>query len=121
MQGVLIAAHGSRSKDVAETMQFIMNKVRERLPKVKMQLGYLGGTPSIEEALDALRIEEVDQVIMIPYFLFRGIHVKETLPEIAEAYRKAFPDMHIEIGAALGEDERLAAVLAERIQETGIF
>ena len=117
MRGIVVAAHGSRSPEVDETMQFIMKIACEKVQEMPVQLGYLGcGHPSIEEALDHLREEGAETITIIPYFLFQGIHVKETIPEIAEMYQKQHPEMRVEVGKSLGEDARLAEVLAERIR-----
>ena len=117
MRGVLVAAHGSRSPEVEETMQFIMKNVRERVSEVPVQLGYLGvGFPSIEEGLEMLRQLGVIEITILPYFLFQGIHVKETLPEIAEAFEKQHPEVHVSVEKSLGADVRLAELLAERIR-----
>jgi len=118
MQGIVIAAHGSRSQDVDVTMQFIMQRVRAQVTEIPVELGYLGmGTPTIEEALEQLRMQGVHTITIIPYFLFQGMHVKETIPEIAVKFQQEHPELQVHVGKALGEDERLAAVLAQRIFE----
>ena len=118
MHGIVITAHGSRSPEVDVTMQFILGLVREQVTEIPIQLGYLGcGTPTIEQAMEMLQTEGTEKITIIPYFLFQGIHVKETLPEIAAQFQNTHPEVHVEVGKSLGEDPRLAAVLAQRIQD----
>ncbi|MFQ9617091.1 MAG: sirohydrochlorin chelatase, partial [Clostridium butyricum] len=54
---------------------------------------------------------------VVPYFLFSGVHIREDIPKEIEEYIADKPGIKISMGNTLGEDPRLADVLADRIKE----
>ena len=53
----------------------------------------------------------------IPYFLFRGNHVKVDLPIFIKEGRKKFPDIDIILGPHLGFHPKMIEIVDERIQQ----
>ena len=52
-------------------------------------------------------------VRIVPMFLGMGKHAREDLPELVTALRAAHPEVHFEVVAAIGEDPRVTALLAD--------
>lgn len=118
MKGVLIIAHGSRQKSTEQTLEKIVALAKEKLPDLPVETAYMEfGLPDIPDGLDRLAAAGVTEATAVPYFLFDGIHIREDIPEALEKYRQDRPGMAITLGRPLGEDPRLADVLADRIRE----
>ncbi len=118
MKAVLIVAHGSREAETKNTMEAITKMVEKRLPDTLISTAYMEFCHlNIEEALDALSARGADDIRVVPYFLFSGIHIREDIPAELEKYRQAHPEIKIFMGATLGADERLADILADRVRD----
>ena len=117
MKGILIVAHGSRAEATKKTFEGIVDMVREKMPQEKIRHAYMEfSEESLDKGVDELVAEGVNQIKVIPYFLFSGIHILEDIPEMIAACKKTYPEISIELGQSLGQDPRLADLLVERIQ-----
>ena len=117
MSGVLLVAHGSRAPETVQTMEKIAEMTRRLLPEKRIQVAYMEFQEvNIEKGLLMLMAEGVTSVKVLPYFLFDGIHIKEDIPKELAAFGAAHPQMEITLGKTLGTDERLAQIVAERIE-----
>lgn len=118
MTGVLIVAHGSRVNDTENTMETIRTYVQQELGVEMIIEAYMEfRSVNIEAGVKKLIDQGADDIKIVPYFLFEGIHIREDIPnEIAEI-RKKYPHVNIQFGRTLGADPRIAAVLADRIRE----
>jgi|AntRauTorckE6833_2_1112554.scaffolds.fasta_scaffold103665_2 sirohydrochlorin ferrochelatase len=106
MNILLFAVHGSRKSDSNKGVENFFEKVRKNLGKKidKAFCCYLQfGTPKIEEVLEAELQKGADTVYIFPYFLFRGSHVTEDIPEIKEKFEKKYPEASIKILNTPGE------------------
>ena len=118
MKGVLIVGHGSRRKETEYTLESVVEKTRIKLPETIMEIVYMEFSErSIPVGLDALTARGITEIAVVPYFLFDGIHIREDIPEALDEYRAQHPGVKITMGNPLGDDERLAAILADRVME----
>ena len=72
---------------------------------------------TIEKGVSALIAKGVTEIIIAPYFLFMGVHMKEDIPDMVAHCAASYPGVKIIMGEPLGVDERLADILADRIME----
>lgn len=115
MDGVLIIAHGSREKQTENTFETVVAMAKKKV-SIPLEIAYMEFSKNnIANGFDTLIAKGVDNIKVVPYFLFSGIHIREDIPnEIAE-YLKSHEGITIKMGETLGVDERLADLLAERI------
>ena len=119
MKGVLIVGHGSRRKETEDTLESVVEMARKKLPKTTIEIAYMEFSLStIQAGLDTLVTAGVDEIAVVPYFLFDGIHIREDIPKALEEYRTSHPGIKLRMGNPLGVDDRLAAILADRIRTT---
>lgn len=120
MKGIMILAHGSRVQTTRDTIETVVSMVKDKinLEEMPLEIAYMElCSPNIEAAIRALAEKGVDEIKVVPYFLFEGIHIKEDIPnEINEALVD-FPNIKVTMGKTLGADPRLAEILADRIAE----
>lgn len=118
MQGILILAHGSREKSTENTLQQVVNMLKERVSNCVIETAYLQFSEiNLEIGLDKLTAQGIKEIKVIPYFLFDGVHIREDIPAELEEYRKNNSDIKVSIGKTLGAHHKLAEILAERVIE----
>ena len=111
MKGILIIAHGS-------TMEEVFAMVQNNLPDLIVEHAYMEYCDvNLEKGLDLLREKGVKEIVVVPYFLFDGMHIIKDIPEEISAYLENHKDMKISMGKTLGADKRIADVLCDRIKE----
>ena len=119
MKGVLIVGHGSRRKETEQVLQAVVKMAQEKLAQIPTEIAYMEfGERNIPAGLDALAATGVDEIAVVPYFLFDGIHIREDIPKALEEYRTEHPGIKLQMGSPLGVDDRLAAILTDRIRTT---
>lgn len=116
----MVLAHGSRIQKTKDTIETVVSMVKEKidLKEMPLEIGFMElCEPNIEGAIKALADKGVDEIKVVPYFLFEGMHIKEDIPnEIREALVD-YPNIKVTMGKTLGADPRLADILADRIAE----
>ena len=116
MKGALVIAHGSRATETEATFDAILSMVAAKLPGTFVQCAFMGNSDrTVEKGIEALAAKGVTEIKVVPYFLFKGIHIKEDIPRLVAKYSESFPQLKITMGEHLGVDERLADVLVDRI------
>lgn len=105
---LLIAAHGTESRDGLATTHAITAAVAARLPGLAVSLCFLDvATPSLAEALDAA----TGPVVVVPLVLSSGYHVRADIPAVLAGRTDVRVTPH------LGPSPVLADVLAARLRE----
>lgn len=118
MVGILLLAHGSRAKDTEIAMEKITNEVRKQLENDFVECAYMEFCDmNIEKGLNSLIAKGAEDIKVIPYFLFEGIHIKEDIPEELNKFKESHPNIKITFGNTLGTDKRLAMIVADRVRE----
>lgn len=117
MKGILIIAHGSRAKDTDNTLYAIAQGVKKKLPEAMIETAFMEFSDlNLEVGLDALVEKGATKIVVVPYFLFKGIHIREDIPNAIEAYQKKNEAITISMGDTLGEDSRLSDILTDRVK-----
>lgn len=114
---ILVVAHGSREKAAQGEFKRLLANYRRRHPGWKITHAFLEFTePSIPQALETIA-GKMDQIIVLPLFLFTAKHVRKHIPEIIKNFRKNHPKVKIHLARALGADPLLFPILNQRIKE----
>ncbi|WMJ22041.1 CbiX/SirB N-terminal domain-containing protein [Paludicola sp. MB14-C6] len=115
MQGILIIAHGSREKQTEETFLKMVSMIKEKV-NMPVEYAYMEFSPkNIECGLNALVEQGINDIKVVPYFLFSGIHIREDIPQEINEFVEKNANVTITMGDTLGADPRIADVLADRI------
>ena len=116
---VLLMAHGSRIPEANDAVREIAAMVKEMtrfdIVEVSFREQHL---PNIQQGIDTCVDHGAERIILMPYFLYMGAHVREDLPkEMAEA-KQRYPRVEFVMGGHLGAHRKLAEIVAERIADT---
>ena len=115
MKALLVVAHGSRRKESNEEIAALAAKVAERAAGGEfgiVEYAFLElAEPSIPDGIETCLQQGASSVSVLPYFLARGTHVVEDIPEQVAIKQKEHPDSDIHITPYLGTVEDLPDVL----------
>lgn len=111
---LILTAHGTRDPHGRATVQRIARDVRQAAGGVDVRLAYVDvQKPELGDVLD--RVErEGRRAVVVPLLLSAGVHVHR---DIADAARDR---PGVVVVDALGPDDRLARIVAERLRESGL-
>ena len=86
---------------------------------VRVRLGYLEfNEPTLPATLHQLHKEGVDTVAMMPVMLLAGHHARRDIPAISDEFLRHHSSMTIVNGGDIGFDERMLAIVRQRIAES---
>jgi precorrin-8X/cobalt-precorrin-8 methylmutase len=121
--GVIIICHGSRGErgnvEVSEALRRITEGVKTLLPPGVEVIGAAlqFNHPTLEEAVESLAVRGVDQIVIMPYFLFSGRHITEHIPQLVERLKCTYPEKQFIMANPLGTEEHFIGSVAKRIEE----
>ena len=116
---VILLGHGSRVQGADQSMLKVAAAVREtgRYGRVETcNMSRLG--PHFGETYEGCVAAGAKNVLVLPYFLNQGMHMKLDIPEMMQAAAKAHPDIKLVFGKNLGFDPLLVQLTEKRIQES---
>ena len=115
--GVMLCGHGSRNQLAVGEFAVLSERLRERLPGVPVEYGYLEfANPVIHQGLDRLRAQGVTKVLAVPGMLFAAGHAKNDIPSVLNTYA-AREKLDIAYGRELGVDLKMLRAAGDRIEE----
>lgn len=116
--GIILLSHGSRAPEAQITVRKLLSLVREG-----SGFDYVAGAslqfnqPDLPAALELAFASGVKKIIVVPLFLYMGLHMKKDIPEIIRAERQKYPGVQIIMTGNIGADRKLAEILLKRIGE----
>lgn len=117
MNGVLILAHGSRAKEAEQTVEKVVEMVRQQID-MPVEMAFMEFSErSIHAGMSALADRGVTHVKVVPYFLFSGMHIQEDIPGELDAFLREHPGMTVSMAQTIGADPRIADILVDRITQ----
>ena len=119
--GVLLLGHGSRLLSANEPLKDVARSINKKGLYDSVEAAFLQLTkPDFKETVDLLASRGVDKIVVMPYFLYTGVHVRDDLPrEIKEANKK-YPDIEFAMAPNLGYHPSLVDITMERLGETAV-
>jgi sirohydrochlorin cobaltochelatase len=116
--GVMLCGHGSRNQLAVGEFAVLADALKERLPGVPVEYGYLEfANPVIHHGLDRLREQGIKHVLAVPGMLFAAAHAKNDIPAVLKTYAAAHPGLRITYGRELGVDLKMLRAAGDRIRE----
>ena len=114
---VIVVGRGSSDPDANGDFCKIVRLFAERRGLRWAVPAFIGITyPSFEEAAELAARARPERLAVVPYFLFRGRLVDRLHGQVA-AFRKRHPSLATELAPYLGQDDRILALLDERLRE----
>lgn len=114
---LLLIAHGSRNPEANDDLRYLADQLRQQ--------GYSLVEPSFLELAEPDIVEGgrrcvaggAEQVILVPYFLSAGVHVRRDLNAARHQLAETFPDKQFILAQPLGRHPLLLQVVLNRVRE----
>jgi len=119
MKSLLLVAHGSRraesNTEIASLAERLAEKASDEFAVVEHAFLELAD-PLIPDGIERCIAKGATSVSVVPYFLARGTHVADDIPEQVAIKQAEYPDMDIRITDYLGTSDELVDVLLKLAQ-----
>lgn len=116
MKGILVVGHGSRSKEAFEVFNKVLDnfrlKVAYNVEGCFMELC----SPNIPDTIEVMYKNGIRDIIVVPYFLFLGIHMKEDVPGILKEIKVKYGDLKISMAKPIGYNNIIADILKDNAE-----
>ena len=117
MTGIVLFAHGSTVESANDGVRAIAEELARRTGRIVETAFLECAPPTLADAVAKLSDSEVRRIVIVPYFLTMGIHLKRDLPRIAGELRNIYEGVSIEIGDPLDGHPGLIDILVDRSKE----
>lgn len=117
-RAVILIGHGSRAAGADDDMEKSAAGLRAKLGGIVETCRMSGRGIPFAEVFERCVDRGAKKVIVLPYFLHFGIHLREDIPEILRESGRKHPDVCLILGRHLGYDDALVSLLEKRFEES---
>jgi sirohydrochlorin ferrochelatase len=115
---LVLMAHGSRQADANDDLVALADRIRELRRYQLVVASFLElAAPDIKSACRECIAAGVKRVVLLPYFLSAGVHMRRDLSILREELAKECPDAQFVLADPLGRHPLLMEVVLERAHE----
>jgi sirohydrochlorin ferrochelatase len=115
---IVLFGHGSRVEDANEGVRTLARQIQEAGPYHHVRAAFLElGQPDLPGAITQAVEAGFQRVIVIPFFLTMGIHLRRDLPNLVAPLKQKYPHVAIEVGQSLEGHPLMASIILGRVQE----
>ena len=118
MQALIVVSHGSKHLLANEQISALVKQINEHPANAYdvVAAAFLEFTqPSVDEVIDFCVQVGVKSIIVMPYFLAAGKHVKEDIPNLINASRRKYPQTSIKLVAHFGACSDMAGLIVDHV------
>ncbi|AHF06299.1 sirohydrochlorin chelatase [Desulfitobacterium metallireducens] len=114
---IILLGHGSRRKEANDSLIEVAKKVEDILGH-EVTPAFMGNwEPRLPEAVKAKVEAGAQKIIIMPLFLFRGMHVTVDIRNEVQEIQETHPEVEIVFTPELGADDSIAILASSRIKE----
>src|SRR5262245_38353479 len=115
---LLLIAHGSRQEEANADLHHVAAALSGRGAFATVLASFLELVePNIDEAGARCVAAGAERVILLPYFLSAGIHVRRDLTAARDRLATRFPQVDFRLAEPLGRHPLLIEIVLERLRE----
>jgi sirohydrochlorin ferrochelatase len=114
---IIILGHGSRRSEANQGLLTVAEKVSELLGQEVTPAFMAHQSPNLPEAVLKKISEGAKKIVIMPLFLFRGMHVTVDIHEEIKEVQEKYPEIAISFTQELGADDMIAELASSRIKE----
>jgi sirohydrochlorin ferrochelatase len=115
---LLLIAHGSRNAEANDDLHHMVAELRRRGPYAIVEGCFLElAEPDIFRAGRSCVAQGADRVILLPYFLSPGVHVRRDLRDFRDKLAGELAPATFLLGEPLGRHQLLTELVALRAKE----
>lgn len=112
---LLLIAHGSRRDEANADLYEVVAEMRRRGNYVCVEAAFLElAVPDIDQGAAACVANGAQCVVLLPYFLSAGVHVRRDLADIRQRLADQYPRVSFHLTEPLGPHPLLMTIVEER-------
>lgn len=116
---VILLGHGSRAPGALEAMHQVAQWIKDQYLVQAMEVCQMDPPGTIlKEGVEIFQKQGFNKVLVLPYFLHFGNHLREDIPEMIAEAKELFPQVEIKLGRHLGADQAIADLVFRRLNES---
>ncbi len=118
-RALILLGHGSRAAGAVDDMEKVASRLKERLDYDIVEICQMSGKGALfPEIFDRCMDQGATAVLVLPYFLHRGVHMLIDVPRMMREKANKFPGVKVVLGTNLGFDEAIVDIVLKRIHES---
>lgn len=114
---LVLIAHGSRNAEANADLHQLADDLRGDHDVVVPAFLELA-TPDIPQAVQTCVGRGAERVILLPYFLSAGVHVRRDLDRFRQDFARQYPSVEFLLAAPLGPHPLLVEIVRQRARES---
>jgi sirohydrochlorin ferrochelatase len=115
---ILLIAHGSRQAEANDDLIGLVQQLREAGTYAVVEAAFLElAEPTIAMAGRRCAAAGAERVILLPYFLSAGVHVRRDLQHHRDELAREFPALAVLLAQPLGPHALLREIMLQRARE----
>ena len=115
---VIILGHGSMSKNADTAIRAVVDDMKRSGEFTVVEHAFLQYVPPTPlEVIERCVVQNVDRVVIVPFFLQAGAHVTRDIPELIEKARKQHRNIEIMVTDYVGAHPLMAKVVEELVKK----
>jgi sirohydrochlorin ferrochelatase len=115
--GIVIFAHGSSVASANEAVERVAAEAASQGGFSLYETAFLDALPNLKMAADKLLSRGAGRILVVPYFLTLGIHLKRDLPALVREIEAEHPELEMRVAPPLDGHPGLSRILADRATE----
>ncbi len=116
---VIILGHGSRGDGNDAAVKRIVASIRESVSSDIVEYAYLQYVqPTPEEAVDQCIQQGAKKIVIVPFFLQAGVHVRRDIPAFLEKAKKQHPTLDFRVTDYVGAHPLMEQIVADLIRKS---
>lgn len=120
-QSIIIIGHGSKSAEAIEDFNFIVDSTRKKTEDYEVYGAHMEiAKPSLEEVVAELSTAHARKIVVVPYFLFNGNHIKFDIPAKIKNLKEQYPHLEFKLGSPIGKEALMAEIMLKKALDTDI-
>jgi len=118
-EAIILLGHGSRVPGAGAAMQKVADRLREKHGYPMAEICFMSRLgPHFQDVFEKCVAEGATEVIVIPYFLHSGLHIRLDIPKMMQDNARKYPHVKLIFGKNLGYDESIVDLVEKRIAES---
>jgi sirohydrochlorin ferrochelatase len=115
---LLLIAHGSRQDEANADLYHVVAALRSRGEYDLIEASFLElAEPGIDEGGARCVAAGAERVVLLPYFLSAGVHVRRDLTAARQRLAARFPQVDFRLAEPLGPHPLLIEIVAQRASQ----
>lgn len=115
---IILLSHGSRLPEAKATLDSYQTMVESAgLFEIVEAASLQFNQPDLPASLAGVVAGGAKRIIVVPLFLYQGMHMQRDIPELLAEERQKFPGVEIILAGNIGADQRMGQIILDRIRE----